>query len=197
MFGLLALQWHHRGASCYEEPWPCLDCHGTSCLLYQAGFVSSCVDEIPLQHQFFFFQSISKNITDKNLFKIEQDMTKNCHDTYLIIFELLDSFVFFSFSFRMDSIWPFWDSSLWNHSLIKFLIHSHGLVIFLLIGLLAHALDSLKFFISHDGGVLSCKSFILLFLIGLVVHIHVWCHWVGVHWWSCSWLLRSIRLTAD
>jgi hypothetical protein len=76
-------------------------------LLYQAGFVSSCVDEIPLQHQFFFFQSISKNITDKNLFKIEQDMTKNCHDTYLIIFELLDSFVFFSFSFRMDSIWPF------------------------------------------------------------------------------------------
>jgi hypothetical protein len=97
----------------------------------------------------------------------------------------------------MDSIWPFWDSSLWNHSFIKFLIHSHGLVIFLLIGLLAHALDSLKFFISHDGGVLSCKGFILLFLISLVVHIHVWCHWVGVHWWSCSWLLRSIRLTAD
>ena len=65
--------------------------------------------------------------------------------TYLIIFEFLDSFVFFALSFGLNSIGPFGYTSLTYLLELFALIMSHTSVVLLLICLRTHTLDSIEF----------------------------------------------------
>ena len=68
----------------------------------------------------------------------------------------------------MDGVWPLGDSSFRQHFLVFPLVHPHGLVVLHLVGLRAHALNSLKLLIAQNGGVLGSQGLSLLLCVSLV-----------------------------
>ena len=75
--------------------------------------------------------------------------------TYLVIFKLLDSFVFLALSFGLNGIGPLGYTGLAD--LIQFfaLIKPHSSVVLFLVGLRAHTFNSFEFINAQNSRVLS------------------------------------------
>lgn len=86
--------------------------------------------------------------------------------TYLIVFKLLDSFVFLAFTFCLNCVGPLGNAGLTNLVQLLALVKPHGLIVLFLVGLRAHTFDALKLIDSEHSRVLGGQCLCLLFGVG-------------------------------
>lgn len=84
----------------------------------------------------------------------------NSSSLNLIVLKFLDSLILLSFSLGLDGVWPFGDARLRDAMKVLPLGLPHRLVVLLGVGLRAHTLNPLEFFVAQYSCVLSDESFL-------------------------------------